>query len=204
LKKNFPEDTERSPLAKWVENTESHNERLSSERAVKYPLLAMSNHGRWRLHAQLDDVSWFHEIETGKVRGPDGYMYEPCWLNPKEAEKRGIKHGDIVKVHNERGGVLCGAYLTERVMPGVLYIDHGARVDFIVPGVLDRGGAINTITPHHITSKNCGGMATSGFLVEVEQVNLDELRRKYPEAFARPYDGASGLKFERVLAKADK
>ena len=30
-------------------------------------------------------------------------------------------------------------------------------------------------------------------------VDLDELSRRYPEAFNRPYDGASGLRFERVL-----
>ena len=44
-------------------------------------------------------------------------------------------------------------------------------------------------------------MVSSGFLVEVERANLDELRRQYPEAFNRPYNRASGLKFERVLAK---
>ena len=27
------------------------------------------------------------------------------------------------------------------------------------------------------------------------------LRKKYPEAFSRPYDQGSGLKFERILAK---
>ena len=132
--------------------------------------------------------------------GPDGYHYEPIWIHPSEAEKRGIKHGDVVKIFNERGGVLVGAYVTERIMPGVAYVDHGARHDPIVPGVLDRGGAINMITPHNRTSKNCAGMVTNGFLVEVERIDLDKLRREYPEAFNRPYDHASGLKFERVLA----
>ena len=28
---------------------------------------------------------------------------------------------------NERGTVLGGAYVTERIMPGVVYIDHGAK-----------------------------------------------------------------------------
>lgn len=89
-------------------------------------------------------------------------------------------------------------------MPGVAYVDHGARQDFIVPGVLDRGGAINTITQHNITSKNCAGMATNGFLVEVEPINLEYLRKQYPEAFNRPYDRASGLKFDRILIKGEK
>lgn len=105
----------------------------------------------------------------------------------------------MVKVFNERGGVLVGAYVTERIMPGIAYVDHGARHDPIVPGELDRGGAINMITPHNRTSKNAAGMVTNGFLLEVVKVDLEELRRKYPEAFNRPYDLASGLKFERVV-----
>jgi hypothetical protein len=84
-------------------------------------------------------------------------------------------------------------------MPGCIYIDHGARYDPIIPGEFDRGGAINTICPHHTTSKNCAGMVSSGFLAEVERTNLDELRQKYPEAFNRPYDAASGQTFERIL-----
>ncbi len=80
-------------------------------------------------------------------------------------------------------------------MPGVVYMDHGARYDPIVPGELDRGGAINTITPHNLTSKNATGMVVSGFLVEVEGVNLYELRKKYPKAFQKEYSPASGLQF---------
>jgi molybdopterin guanine dinucleotide-containing S/N-oxide reductase-like protein len=199
LAEKFPGDTERPPFPHWIEKGESHDERVSSERAKKYPLLVVSNHPRWRVHSQHDDMQWLREIGTCKVVGPDGYLYEPIWINPADAEKRGIEHGDVVKVYNERGGVLVGAYVTERIMPGAVYVDHGARYDPIVPGELDRGGAINTITPHNITSKNVAGMAVSGFLVEVERVNLDEMRKKYPEVFKRPYRSASGLRIERAL-----
>jgi len=82
-----------------------------------------------------------------------------------------------------------------------VYMDHGARYDPIVPGELDRGGAINTITPHNTTSKNATGMVCSGFLVEVERANLEELREKYPEAFSRPYHKDAGLVAERLIAR---
>jgi anaerobic selenocysteine-containing dehydrogenase len=200
LKRHFPDDAERPPAPKWVEKSELHDERLSSPRAEEYPLLCMSNHPRHRVHAQMDDLDWNREICTCKVMGPDGCLYEPLWIHPSEATKRGIKNGDVCKVFNERGTVLAGAYVTERLMPGVAYVDHGARADFIVPGVLDRGGAINTITPHNISSKNCAGMVVSGFLVEVAPADLGALTQEYPEVFGRPYDEASGLKFERVLA----
>jgi molybdopterin guanine dinucleotide-containing S/N-oxide reductase-like protein len=198
LASNFPDDRERPPIPKWIEKSETHDERLSSERAKKYPLLLLSNHSKWRTHAQCDDISWTREILTCKVKGADGYMYEPLWINPSDAAKRGIKSGDIVKVYNERGAVLGGALVWERVMPGVVSMDHGARCDWIIPGELDRGGAINLITPGGITSKNCVGLATSGFLAEAEKVGMEqfeEWKKQYPEAFEREYEPAAGLRF---------
>ena len=196
IEKHMADDQERPPVPGWIEKGPAHDERLSSERASKYPLLCVSNHGRWRMHAQLDDVTWNREIETMKIRAKDGYQYEPVWLHPSEAAVRGIRHGDIVKVFNERGIVLCGAYITERLIPQSCYIDHGARLDPIVPGEIDRGGAINTITPAALTSTNATGMAVSGFLVEIEKVTdqeMDELKRRYPESFARKLDPAAGV-----------
>jgi anaerobic selenocysteine-containing dehydrogenase len=199
LAKHFPDDKERPPVPGWVEKSEMHDERISSKRAKKYPLLAMSNHGRWRIHAQCDDISWLREIPTCKVKGWDGYMYEPLWMHPSDAAKRGIKNGDIVKAFNERGSVLFGALVWERIMPGVVYADHGSRGDSILPGKLDRGGAINLISPDGIISKNCVGQATTGYLVDAQKVTateMDEWREKYPDAFERDYDPGSGLRFD--------
>jgi trimethylamine-N-oxide reductase (cytochrome c) len=144
-------------------------------------------------------MTWLREIRTCKVKGPDGYLYEPAWINPEDAESRGINDGDVIKIFNERGGLLAGALVTERVRSGVLYIDHGARWDPIVPGELDRGGAINTITPHRSTSKNVFGMVSSGFLGEIEPVDLNRLRENYPHAFETPYDPGAGLMLNRVI-----
>jgi trimethylamine-N-oxide reductase (cytochrome c) len=87
----------------------------------------------------------------------------------------------------------------ERIRPGVVSVDHGARADAIVPGKLDRGGAINTVTPAGLTSKHCAGQATSGFLVNFEKVTPEQMGKwmsEYPDAFAREYDAASGLRFD--------
>jgi len=204
IDKNFPCDDERPAIPKWIEKSAMHDERRGSWRAAAYPLLCMSNHGRWRVHAQADDIPWSREVATCKVKGYDGYMYEPVWMNPADAEARGIKMGDIVIVHNERGIVLCGARVWERIIPGAVYVDHGARHDPIIPGKVDRGGAINTISGDWIASKNAVGQATSGYLVEVSPCTgemMDQWRREYPEAFERPYDAAAGLQFEGWLAK---
>ena len=204
LADHFPDDEERPPVPKWVERGPSHDERLSGDRAKTFPFLCLSNHPRWRVHSQHDDMQWLREIETCKIIGPDGYAYQTAWIHPSDADAHGIKHHDIFKIFNERGGVLAGAYVSERIMPGVIYIDHGARYDPIVPGELDRGGAINTITPRNTTSKNATGMVSGGFLVDVEPVDLDQLRQQHPEAFARPYHPGSGLTLERVLATEER
>ena len=207
IKANFPDDPERPPYPKWIERSELHDERLSSPRAKDYPLLCMSNHGRWRFHANLDDITWNREVETMKIRAKDGYQYEPAWLSPKTAEARGIKHGDIIKVFNERGTVLCGAYVTPRVIDGVVYVDHGSRFDPIDAEKLDRGGAINLITPHAITSRNVTGMVVSGFLVEVAPVSDEEMegwKKQYPESFARKVDEGCGVCLEGWLIDEDK
>ena len=200
LADHFPDDEERPPAPRWVERGVSHDERLGGDRAEKYPFLIISNHPRWRVHSQHDDMAWLREIETCKITGPDGYAYQTCWINPGDAETYGIRHGDVMEVFNERGVVLVGAYVTERIMPGVIYVDHGARYDPIVPGYLDRGGAINTITPRNTTSKNAGGMVSGGFLADIKRADMDAMRREYPEVFAQPYDKASGLLSERIMA----
>jgi len=207
LAEAFPDDKERPPYPKWIEKSDNHDERLSSHRAKMFPLLLMSNHGRWRFHAQCDDIPWTRETPTGKILGPDGYKYEPLWIHPSEAEKRCIKHGDIVKVFNERGIVLAGAYVTERLRPGVVSIDHGARHDPIKTGEIERGGAINTISPGPITSKNCVGNVVQGYLVQVEKITgeeMDRWRREYPEAFERKYNPDCGLQFDAWVEKGDR
>ena len=196
-----PDDTERAPYPQWIEETEDHQDRITSKRAEKYPFPLMSNHPRWRVHAQHDDIPWLREIETCKVIGPDGYRYEPVWINPKDATRLGIEHGDVVKLFNERGAVLGGAFITQRVRPGVLYQDHGARADVVVSGLggLDRGGANNLICTDKTTSKNCAGEVTNSFLVGIEKVDVFELAAKYPEAFSRKYDPETGILIDAFI-----
>jgi len=85
LAKHFPDDKERPPVPHWVEKGAGHDERLTSKRAKKYPLLITSCHPRWRVHSQCDDMKWCREIETCKIKGPDGYGYQTMWINPVDA-----------------------------------------------------------------------------------------------------------------------
>ena len=124
--------------------------------------------------------------------GPDGYAYEPVWVNPVDARELGVGAGDVVKVVNDRGWTMGGVYVTERIRPGVVYQDHGSRIDPIVPGESDRAGANNLIAPKECTSANCAGEVTSGFLVGIEKADVFALAREYPEAFGRTFQADEG------------
>lgn len=202
LEKNFPEDKERQPIAKWIiggptSEGWTHDETKFGEKAKQFPLLLTANPGRWRVHVQGDDIIWFREIETCKVRATDGYLYEPLWISPEDAKERGIKNGDIVKLFNDQGIILTGARISQRVVSGAVIVNKGSRVDPIASGI-DRGGSTNLISPPRPISKHCWGFAVSGYLVEAEKLSqeeYDEWKEKYPEAFAREYDPAVGITY---------
>jgi trimethylamine-N-oxide reductase (cytochrome c) len=202
LATNFPDDFERTPMAKWITGGAKsegwwHDESLWGERCNDYPLLIVANPGKWRVHVQGDDIKWFREIETCKVKGKDGYLYEPCWLHPEDAAARGIQAGDIVKIYNERGIILTGARISERTIKGAVIVNKGSRVDPIAPRV-DRGGAANLISPDNQVSRNCRGFAVSGYLVEAAKLQdseMDTWKAENPDAFARDYDPAIGINY---------
>jgi trimethylamine-N-oxide reductase (cytochrome c) len=202
LADGFPDDKERPPMAKWItggpaEEGWTHDETPFGEKAETYPLLLVAGPARFRVHVQGDDIPWFREIETTKVRGFDGYMYEPLWITQADADARGIQAGDIIKVYNEQGIILTAALISERVLPGSVMIHKGSRVDPIASGI-DRGGAANLISPPRSISKHCIGFAVSGYLVQAEKLSraeYDEWKQKYPEAFARDYDPATGVSY---------
>ncbi len=208
LATNFPDDKERQPIAKWIvggpaEEGWTHDESLWGERCKTYPLLVTANPARFRVHVQGDDIAWYREIETTKVKGPDGYLYEPLWISPEDADARDIKQGDIVKLYNERGIILTGAYISERVMPGSVVVAKGSRVDPIAPHI-DRGGAINLISPQATVSKHCKGFAVTGYLAEAEKLSQEEYdswKREYPEAFERDYDPGAGITRDAWVVK---
>lgn len=208
LAEHFPDDKIRGPVAHWIESGDGHDDRLTSERAKKYPFLIVSNHPKWRIHAEFNDATWLREIETCKVMGPDGYAYEPVWINPADAQRLGLVSGDIVRVFNERGAVLGGVRITERIMENVVYMDHGANADEIVSGLggLDRGGCINLICPTATTSKNASGEVTSGYLVGVEKVDVLELAKQYPDQFNRHgnYTWEDGMNVKDFIVGEEK
>ena len=111
----------------------------------KYPIAIMSNHPKFAYHTCYQNVIWLQDEERLEV---NGYRYSPIHMNPKDAADRGIKHGDIVRVFNHKGQILCWADLSERFMPGVAHITYGRWGDLVEPGVpgsLDQSGNVENL-----------------------------------------------------------
>ena len=93
-----------------------------------------------------------------------------------DAEKRGLKNGEVVRAFNDRGSVLLGLQVTNRVPPGtVISYESCAVYDPIEKGKagsIDRGGCVNLMTNHRWMSKNAHAMAPNSCLIEVEKHKL--------------------------------
>ncbi|MGD8191574.1 DMSO/selenate family reductase complex A subunit [Brevibacillus ginsengisoli] len=100
----------------------------------KYPLQLIGWHYKRRCHSTHDNHPWMEEA------GP-----QVMWMNPQDAETRGIANGDKVKVFNDRGTVLIPVKITSRIVPGVVAIPQGAWYTPDSNGV-DTRGCINVLT----------------------------------------------------------
>lgn len=162
----FPNDTQRSPVPNYVQLADAADPNL----AAKYPLTMESPHPKFRAHTQGGDVAWFSEVPTQKLLGPDGYYYERIWINPTDAQTRGISDGDLVTAYNDRATVIFAAYVSDRVTPGNVRANFDSRYDPLNPSdtmFIDRGGAVNLLSSDAPMSQNCYGLAPSGIRVEV-------------------------------------
>lgn len=144
----------------WIEPKEW----LGSKEAKTYPLHVLSPHPKYRLHSQLSNT-WLRELYEVQGR-------EPIWINPKDAAKRDIKNGDIVKVYNKRGSTLAGAIVTKNVLEGVLMMAEGGWYDPSNPQeskTMCKHGDVNQLTIDKGTSKLAQGNISNTALAEIEK-----------------------------------
>ena len=137
---------------------------LGAPAAAKWPLHMISNQPSTRLHGQLDNGA----VSRGsKVRGR-----EPVTMHPDDAAARGIRTGDIVRIHNARGACLAGAVLSDGAMRGVVQLATGAWYDPETPGEIGamcKHGNPNVLTRDAGASKLSQGPVSHSALVEVER-----------------------------------
>jgi len=124
--------------------------------AKKYPLQAIGHHYLARVHSTHHNNDWLREAFPQRV-----------FINPVDAEERGIKTGQLVKVFNERGALLLPCRLTLKIRPGVVAIPQGAWWEPDEDG-LDRGGNINVLTSER-WSPYAFGNTQHTIMVQVEK-----------------------------------
>ena len=153
LKRFDPDDPERPVMTKYIPAWEGHH---TTELYQKYPLQMITPHPRYSFHTMGDGKrSWINEIKDHRVL-IDGYYYWIVRINPKDANARGIKENDLVKVFNDRGAVICAAQVTERVGPGTVHSYEGSAVYDPIgePGKSpDRGGMYEHIDPKSLNHR---------------------------------------------------
>jgi anaerobic selenocysteine-containing dehydrogenase len=103
----------------------------------------------------------------------DGHAWWPARINPADAAARGINTGDIVRLYNDRGSVLCIAVVTGRIRPGTIHsYASSALYDPLQPGEadsMDRGGCVAILTTSRMMSKNVPGMTPNSCLIEIQK-----------------------------------
>ena len=98
-------------LVEFGEEIACHYEPLESNRkelAGKYPLTFMNARTVYTTHSQHVNLPWIREV-----------VPEP-WIeiSTTDADERGIKSGDLVRVFNDRGEYQVKALVTEEIKPG--------------------------------------------------------------------------------------
>ena len=105
----------------------------------QYPLQLIGWHTKRSTHSIQDNTRRLEKAEPQRL-----------WIHPLDAESRGIGSGDIVEVFNERGTSLLPAFVSERIMQGVIAMPQGG---WYTPGHegRDRRGSINVLCSQRAT-----------------------------------------------------
>ena len=125
--------------------------------AQKYPLQAIGHHSMQRVHSTHYNNDWLVEAFPQRV-----------FINPLDAQPRGITNGDTVAVFNDRGRLELPCRVTNRILPGVIDIPEGAWWSPDGQGT-DKGGCINVLSSSRPTPISFGSTQNT-IMVEMEKV----------------------------------
>lgn len=147
---------------------------LGSKMVEIYPFHLISPHPKYRVNSQLDNT-WVRNVY--KIQGR-----EPVMINELDANKLGIRHGEIVEVFNARGRLLAGAFVTKNIRQGVLSIQKGAWYDpedVRVRNPRCNAGHVNTLTSLRPTSSMTQAISANTALVDIRKLRRYELVKPY-------------------------
>ncbi len=108
-----------------------------------------------------------HTVHFNNKELQDKYPQQ-LWMNPKDAQLRGLENENLAEVWNDRGTILVPVLITEEIMPGVTAIAQGAWHKADENGN-DVTASINVLTTQEPTPLAKGNP---------QHTNLVEVRKK--------------------------
>lgn len=169
LKRSDPNNPERPVLNRYLPAWEGPHQ---TERYANYPLQLIATHSRYSFHTSVDGKnSYTNDIRDHRMWVGGRYFWI-VKLGQTDAGLRGVAHGDLVKVFNDRGAVICAADVCGLVAPGVVksYEASAEYAPVCVDGEwVDLGGSLNALTSSRSQSRGTSSMAPNSCLVQIEK-----------------------------------
>ncbi|MEG0418912.1 DMSO/selenate family reductase complex A subunit [Gordonibacter sp.] len=104
----------------------------------EYPLYCAGFHHKSRTHSSFGFIPELEQVARQQL-----------WINPLDAESRGIAQGDTVSVKSPAGEIRIEAKVTPRIVPGTIGIPQGAWHQADMRGDrVDQGACVNTLTTY--------------------------------------------------------
>ncbi|MCC7360708.1 MAG: molybdopterin-dependent oxidoreductase [Anaerolineales bacterium] len=126
-----------APIAKYTPPAEGYEGTFSDyANRVKgdFPLQICNPHNLRRSHSVFDNIIQLRRAFPQEV-----------WINPLDAQARGIQTNDTILVSSPHGRVIRHALVTPRIMPGVITLSEGAWVQMDEALGIDRAGCTNVL-----------------------------------------------------------
>lgn len=176
--------TEISPIAKYKpvkDGVEATYSDWKNKVKGEYPLQLLTTHYMRRSHSVFDNIQQLRRA-----------FPQEMWINTMDAEERGIQNGDTVLITNMHGKVLRPAYVTERILPGVIDLGEGAWVNLDESTGIDMAGCSNMLAGN--TPSGQGVQTWNTNIAQVEKWNGDSLNPDYtwPQRIVFPEGGTNG------------
>ena len=175
LRRHDPVNPERPVLNRYTPAWEGPHQ---TERHARFPLQMIATHSRYSFHTSVDGKnSYTNDIPDHRMLVAGRYFWI-VKLAREDAARRGVVHGDLVKVFNDRGAVICAADVCGLVAPGVVksYEASAEYLPVCVDGEwVDLGGCMNALTSSRSQSKGTSSMAPNSCLVQIEKWAHQEL-----------------------------
>ncbi len=163
------DDPERPAVNRYIPSWEGTQ---SAELRSKYPIQLLTAHTRYSFHSLGDGKdTTLNDIKEHRLL-IDGYYYLICRIAVADAERLGIKTGDLIRLFNDRGEVICAAEVSRRLRTGVAHSYESSAVYDSTghPGKSpERGGCVNLLTPARSQTLKSSSMAPNACLIQMER-----------------------------------